>query len=39
MRFSEDIIEKLEATQWWNYDKNELIRHREELENIVNGRE
>lgn len=37
MRFSPDVIEKLEATEWWNQDKNELIKHKGELEKIVNG--
>jgi acetyltransferase-like isoleucine patch superfamily enzyme len=37
MRFSEEIIEKLEATQWWNWDKEELINNMGSLESIVNG--
>lgn len=38
MRFSEEIIEKLETIQWWNWDKEELIKNKEFLENIVNGK-
>ena len=38
MRFSEGVIQKLEATQWWFWDKNELIKHKEKLEKIVNGK-
>lgn len=36
MRFSEDKIEKLEATQWWNLKKEELITNKEKLEKIIN---
>lgn len=35
-RFSNEIINKLEKTQWWNWDKNTLIKNKSILENIVN---
>jgi acetyltransferase-like isoleucine patch superfamily enzyme len=35
MRFSDDIIAQLEATQWWNWNKDELIKNRERLEKIT----
>jgi virginiamycin A acetyltransferase len=36
MRFSDEIIEKLEATRWWNLNKEKLTRNRDRLEKIVN---
>ncbi|GAO31477.1 CatB-related O-acetyltransferase [Geofilum rubicundum] len=38
MRFSDDIIEKLEATKWWLWDKNTLIKHIDKLELIASGK-
>jgi len=35
-RFSESVIKKLEQTQWWNWEKDTLIKNKSELENIVN---
>lgn len=35
-RFSENIIQQLEKTQWWNWNKETLIKNKKELENIVN---
>jgi virginiamycin A acetyltransferase len=35
MRFSEAIIEKLEASQWWLWDKETLIKNIDKLELIV----
>lgn len=35
-RFSDGVIEKLEQTQWWNWDKETLIRKKSYLEDIVN---
>jgi len=37
MRFPEEIIQRLEATQWWLWDKDELIKNKEELERIIRG--
>jgi len=36
-RFSNEIIKKLEETQWWNWDKESLIKNIEKLERIVRG--
>lgn len=36
MRFSEEVIVKLEESKWWNMDKEELIDNQELLQNIVN---
>jgi len=35
MRFSDEIIEKLEETQWWNLNKDDLIKNKENMEKIV----
>lgn len=35
-RFSENVITKLEQTQWWNWDKYTLIKNKSYLEAIVN---
>ncbi|NMA02172.1 MAG: CatB-related O-acetyltransferase [Clostridia bacterium] len=37
MRFKEEIIEKLEVTQWWLWDKETLIKNIDKLERIVRG--
>ncbi|MDR0232173.1 MAG: CatB-related O-acetyltransferase [Dysgonamonadaceae bacterium] len=37
MRFSESVIQKLEATQWWLLSKEELTKNKENLEKIVRG--
>jgi len=37
MRFNEEIINKLENTKWWNWDKEKLFNNKEVLENIVNN--
>lgn len=37
-RFSESVIQKLERTQWWNWDKETLIKNKVHLENLVNER-
>jgi len=37
MRFSEDIIQKLEATCWWLLDKEDLIEKKEKFEKIAHG--
>jgi acetyltransferase-like isoleucine patch superfamily enzyme len=37
-RFSEDIIEKLEDSKWWELNKEELINNRERLQAIVDGK-
>jgi virginiamycin A acetyltransferase len=36
MRFSGKIIQRLEETQWWNWDKDTLIKNKTILESIVN---
>lgn len=36
-RFSDDIIEKLEATQWWNMELDELQQHTEYLQQLVHA--
>jgi acetyltransferase-like isoleucine patch superfamily enzyme len=38
MRFTPDIIEKLEATEWWNMKKEELIQNKERLGKIVSDK-
>lgn len=35
-RFSDNVIMKLEQTQWWNWDKEALIKNKSYLEDIVN---
>lgn len=35
-RFTPEIIKKIEDTQWWNWDKNELVQNKEMLEKLVN---
>jgi acetyltransferase-like isoleucine patch superfamily enzyme len=35
MRFTPEVIEDLEKSEWWKMDKNELIKNRESLQNIV----
>jgi acetyltransferase-like isoleucine patch superfamily enzyme len=37
-RFSEEVIEKLEATQWWFWNKDELIKNKSKLEKILDGK-
>jgi acetyltransferase-like isoleucine patch superfamily enzyme len=37
MRFSDDIIQKLEESNWWMYKKEELIKRKLELEKIIKG--
>jgi acetyltransferase-like isoleucine patch superfamily enzyme len=39
MRFSNDIIEKLENIRWWNWDKEKLIKNKEILERIIYQKE
>lgn len=36
-RFPDEIINKLEDTQWWNLNKDELIKNKTFLEKLVNG--
>lgn len=36
-RFTPDVIEKLEKSEWWNLSKEDLIRNKIELEKLVNG--
>lgn len=36
MRFSEGQIKELEASKWWNWKKDELIKNKEAIESIVN---
>jgi acetyltransferase-like isoleucine patch superfamily enzyme len=35
-RFTPDVIEKLERSQWWLLSKQDLIKNKEKFENIVN---
>jgi acetyltransferase-like isoleucine patch superfamily enzyme len=37
LRFSPDVIAKLEKSRWWNLNKDDLIKRKEILEKIVNG--
>jgi virginiamycin A acetyltransferase len=36
MRFQNEIINKMENSQWWNWNKDELIHNKSFLENLVN---
>ena len=36
-RFSEITIQKLEETQWWNMEKDELLKNKERLQSIINA--
>lgn len=35
-RFSPDVIKKLEESKWWNYDKEEVLKMVDHLEEMVN---
>jgi acetyltransferase-like isoleucine patch superfamily enzyme len=37
MRFSDDIIKKLEESKWWTLDKETLINNKEKYANMING--
>ena len=34
-RFSDTTIQKLEATRWWDMEKDELLKHKDYLQRIV----
>lgn len=36
MRFSEEVIKEIEESQWWLWNKDELLSNKSALENIVN---
>jgi acetyltransferase-like isoleucine patch superfamily enzyme len=38
MRFSQDVIDQIENSQWWNLNKEDLIENHKKLEHIVNER-
>ena len=38
-RFSDDIIEKLEASQWWNMELDELQHHTDYLQQLVHAQQ
>lgn len=38
MRFSEEVIEKLESTKWWLWDKDTLIKNIDNLQGIFRGK-
>ncbi len=35
MRFTPEVIDEIEESEWWKMDKNELIKNRERLQNIA----
>ena len=38
MRFPDEVIEKLESTKWWLWDKDTLIKNIDNLQGIVRGK-